>query len=74
MEVVNTSNKGIEEENTPFDTIPGEIFCVFKTNLEEQYHIDEVPLNIKTSLTEKELSQVNPLICPTRSANLSAVH
>ena len=41
------------------DKIPGEVFCLFKSNLPERYKIDEdQPVNIQTSLNEKNLSEV----------------
>lgn len=57
MEVESTPkvNQGGDQAKL-FESIPGEIFCVFKTNLDELYHLDEIPMNIKTSLTDKDLS------------------
>lgn len=40
------------------DKVPGEIICIFKTNLDETYQIQETPLNIQTNFNNKSLSKV----------------
>lgn len=41
-----------------YQKIPSEIFCLFKTNLPEEYKIGDSPVNIETSLNEQGLSEV----------------
>ena len=35
-----------------------ELFCIFKTNLEETYKIPEIPIKIKSNFTEVEMNQI----------------
>eukprot|EP01017_Pseudomicrothorax_dubius_P035253 TRINITY_DN4910_c0_g1_i2.p1 TRINITY_DN4910_c0_g1~~TRINITY_DN4910_c0_g1_i2.p1 ORF type:complete len:493 (+),score=123.99 TRINITY_DN4910_c0_g1_i2:99-1481(+) len=47
-----------EELSSKFEQIPGEVFVVFRTNLDEKYRVEETPINVGTSLTEKELNEI----------------
>ena len=54
--------KSQEDENnyeSHLQAVPSEIFCVFKTQLAEEYFVEEKPININTTKSDRELNEVN---------------
>lgn len=47
-----------QETSQIIQKIPGKIIGVFKTSLKSEYQVEELPIDLNTNLTDKDLSSM----------------